>query len=153
MMKMDYCQFMKDNSIFLAIIHEFGLIDLDVHFIGVDHLFSTQVGSLDSDWQGKSTFADLVHVQNKGAYIRKARNSAKENKEGLHLLLFRNDTHTKYFDKIIQSAKAIYFFNKPYALVVFQGETQGIPLIYRMETIDTDLVRLHFLSRTLICDF
>lgn len=144
---------MKDNDLFLAIIKEFGLIDLDVHFIGVDHLVSTQVGTLDVPWFGKKTFADLTRIKNKLSWLQKGKDSALRNKEGTHLFLLMNDLHRPHYDYIFAHAKALYFFDKPYCLVVFQGDPQGIPLIYRMKTEETSFERLSFLNRTLINDF
>ena len=144
---------MKDNSIYLAIIRTFGLIDLDVHYKGVEHLFSTKIGGIGTDWRGLNTFADLTRVKKKERFLKKAYESAKENKEGVHMFLLLNDMHKPHYDYILRTAKALHFFDKPYVLVVYQGETQGIPLIYRIESIETDLERLHFLNRTLICDF
>jgi len=144
---------MKDNDIFLAIIKKFGLIDLDVHFIGVEHLFSTQIGTLECSWDGLSTFADLARIKNKVPWLKKARECAERNKEGIHLFLLLNDLHRPHYDYIFTHAKALYFLDKPYVLVVFQGETQGIPLIYRMRTEETTIERLSFLNRTLISDF
>lgn len=145
---------MKDNNLFYTVIRKFGLIDQDVHFKGSEHLFSTQIGGLNTDWEGLSTFADLTHVKKKERYLRKACESAKNNKKGLHLFLLLNDMHKEHYDYIFRTAKALHFFSdKPYVLVVYQGETQGIPLLYRLEMLETDIDRIHFLNRTLICDF
>ena len=144
---------MKDNSLFLAIVKKFGLIDLDVHFLGVDHLVSTQIGTLDSNWRGKITFADITKIKKKMQWLEKARQSALDDKGGLHLFLLKNDLHRSYYDFIFTHAKALHFFDKPYVLVVFQGDAQGIPMIYRMKTEETNIERLFFLNRTLIIDF
>lgn len=144
---------MKDNSVFLSIVTEFGLLDEDLLYKGEEHVFANRIGSLESDWRGKKTFADLTMCKRKLDWLTKAKKVSAENKDGIHLFLFSQSTHLDWMQYSLKYCKALYFFDKPYILVEFQGVSKGIPLVYHLKSRDGVQCRRHFLNRVLISDF